>query len=1075
VANRTVSVALVADVGRYQSAMTQAAVATKKVGTDASEAGSKAQRGFDLAGRGATILGGVLAGGVALGIRSVVGAASDLNETLNKSDVIFGENAGRIERWASGAADSFGLSKQAALEAAASFGNMFQQLGFTGGEAVNASESVVKLAADLGSFNNLETGNVLERIQAAFRGEYDSLQLLIPNINAARVEQEAMAETGKANADQLTAQEKATAVLAIVQRDGAAAANDFAETADGLANSTKITTAEFEDLKAKIGQQFLPIAQDAMHFLSDTAIPVVGELAGGIADLATWFGDLPGPVQLAAGAAVAWAVAGDRILAGLKPMGGLITPLRGTVSAFGEALSYARANGDGLGTVLQSVGSYAGGQALTGIKKLAKAIGPELGIAAAVFVVGELVDGFQSLTQASDEAQAAAEGLAGSLTLIDEAADRKTIRSTIEDVDGLVEALDAAGVSSEDAINGLLGQADAQERVTHALEVYMATQRTAQTGGDAADVREAINNYEELATGYGNAAGNARYFADESGGAAEGAAATGTAAEESLPQIDEAADAVKKWREQLQQVGSSFVEPLDIYKGLLQDAAQATADATSSAKDSWSDYAADSKVSLDDFATTLEDQINAQNNWRTNLVTIAQRGGIEVAQALEQMGVEGAGFVQQMVNANAEDFGHMRDLMIQDANLGGAGAAAALDDRMKVMAAVGEQGAKATVEGIAAQLGIGADRVREIASSYGVHLAEGVNPLLLALGKPIVNAVASRPGGAQAAYNADGNLYEKHDAQIAAGGAMRVWAEPETGGEAYIPLAPAKRGRSMDIWRQTGKLLNAPEAQFFAGGGFYTEADIPRPYSTAPYGPPLSSGGDAAMDTAYEATADYVRESGPFGRALAWARSQVGKPYIWGGVGPEGYDCSGFQSAITNVLLGLDPYSRRGSTATFPWSGFVTGDGVYTVGSTPNAGGGIGHMAGTLLNVNVESRGGDGVVVGGSARGAHDSLFGTRAHLAMFNGGVIGEPVFGFGARSGNSYSFGEHGPEVVLPTGREFSGSSGGGGGGANMPAPQVTVHFHVDGEEFRGMTRTEITSTLTSGNRALAARGVR
>ncbi|NKY40608.1 NlpC/P60 family protein, partial [Cellulomonas septica] len=27
--------------------------------------------------------------------------------------------------------------------------------------------------------------------------------------------------------------------------------------------------------------------------------------------------------------------------------------------------------------------------------------------------------------------------------------------------------------------------------------------------------------------------------------------------------------------------------------------------------------------------------------------------------------------------------------------------------------------------------------------------------------------------------------------------------------------------------------------------------------------------------------------------AVEWARTQLGKPYIWGGVGPEGYDCSG--------------------------------------------------------------------------------------------------------------------------------------------------------------------------------------
>jgi hypothetical protein len=52
---------------------------------------------------------------------------------------------------------------------------------------------------------------------------------------------------------------------------------------------------------------------------------------------------------------------------------------------------------------------------------------------------------------------------------------------------------------------------------------------------------------------------------------------------------------------------------------------------------------------------------------------------------------------------------------------------------------------------------------------------------------------------------------------------------------------------------------------------------------------------------------------------------------------------------------------------------------VYTIGSTPDAGGGIGHMAGTLLGVNVESRGGQGVVVGSSARGAHEPVLDARA------------------------------------------------------------------------------------------------
>jgi hypothetical protein len=117
-------------------------------------------------------------------------------------------------------------------------------------------------------------------------------------------------------------------------------------------------------------------------------------------------------------------------------------------------------------------------------------------------------------------------------------------------------------------------------------------------------------------------------------------------------------------------------------------------------------------------------------------------------------------------------------------------------------------------------------------------------------------------------------------------------------------------------------------------------------------------------------------------RGQRFARSQVGKPYGWGQVGPWSYDCSGFMSAITNTLNNAYPHNRRGSTASFPWLGFERGPGEFTIGSTPNyRGSGVGHMAGTLGGMNVESRGGHGVIVGSSALGATHGGFSQMAHL----------------------------------------------------------------------------------------------
>lgn len=72
-------------------------------------------------------------------------------------------------------------------------------------------------------------------------------------------------------------------------------------------------------------------------------------------------------------------------------------------------------------------------------------------------------------------------------------------------------------------------------------------------------------------------------------------------------------------------------------------------------------------------------------------------------------------------------------------------------------------------------------------------------------------------------YYADGDIRERHVAQIAPAGAERRWAEPETGGEAYIPLAQSKRPRSISIWKETGRRLGIA----MASGGLLTPFQSP--------------------------------------------------------------------------------------------------------------------------------------------------------------------------------------------------------------------------------------------------------
>lgn len=73
-------------------------------------------------------------------------------------------------------------------------------------------------------------------------------------------------------------------------------------------------------------------------------------------------------------------------------------------------------------------------------------------------------------------------------------------------------------------------------------------------------------------------------------------------------------------------------------------------------------------------------------------------------------------------------------------------------------------------------------------------------------------------------FFANGDVRNGHVAQIAPAGAMRVWAEPETGGEAYIPLASSKRKRSRAIADETVSRLGG-QTVWNADGNILVQAN----------------------------------------------------------------------------------------------------------------------------------------------------------------------------------------------------------------------------------------------------------
>jgi hypothetical protein len=108
------------------------------------------------------------------------------------------------------------------------------------------------------------------------------------------------------------------------------------------------------------------------------------------------------------------------------------------------------------------------------------------------------------------------------------------------------------------------------------------------------------------------------------------------------------------------------------------------------------------------------------------------------------------------------------------------------------------------------------------------------------------------------------------------------------------------------------------------------------------------------------------------------------------------HNCSGLMSAIESVIRGERPH-RRWATGSFVGNSGPAGwvrnlKSPFMIGIT-NAG--VGHTAGTLAGMNVESSGGAGVHMGKSARGYNDSLFTSQwgfAPAAKYDSGGLLQP-----------------------------------------------------------------------------------
>lgn len=262
-ARRRIEIEVLVDPALAQKGFRQTGAAAKLFGKNVEQAGRgalTASVGFKGLGRSVAFASGAFLGGAGFiaAVKSSVNAASNLNEQLSKSGVVFGKSSASVEAWSKTTVKSMGLAEDQALETASSFGALLRPIGLTGSAAARQSTKLTKLGADLASFYNTSVQDALDAIRSGLVGEVEPLRRYGVLLSETRVQQEALKETGKAHATQLTVQEKLLARLTLIYKDTTQAQGDFVRTSGGLANQQRILSANIRQLQIGIGQALIP-------------------------------------------------------------------------------------------------------------------------------------------------------------------------------------------------------------------------------------------------------------------------------------------------------------------------------------------------------------------------------------------------------------------------------------------------------------------------------------------------------------------------------------------------------------------------------------------------------------------------------------------------------------------------------------------------------------------------------------------------------------------------------------------------------------------------------------------------
>ena len=185
---------------------------------------------------------------------AMVKLASDMEETINKVDVSFGDSSKTVKDWAKNSITSMGLAQQSALDSAALYGDMATGMGLGQEQASKMAMTLTQLGADLASFKNISNDMAQTALKSIFTGETESLKNLGVVMTQTNLEQYAMSKGIRKKIKDMTEAEKVNLRYNYVLEKTKNAHGDFARTGGGASNQMRMFQENLKELGVTFGQ-----------------------------------------------------------------------------------------------------------------------------------------------------------------------------------------------------------------------------------------------------------------------------------------------------------------------------------------------------------------------------------------------------------------------------------------------------------------------------------------------------------------------------------------------------------------------------------------------------------------------------------------------------------------------------------------------------------------------------------------------------------------------------------------------------------------------------------------------------